>query len=194
MAANAARVAPASRVHPWRSCLPRSRARAAAEPRDRGHRSASDQRARSSVPRRRPRSRNRGGVPPHPRDRRLARPGRDRVRVRRARGARLGEGAASRMAGHARAWHPGAVNPSRPRADRLLRLDRDRFLRWSPASPAPVRRHGDRRGGRGFHCRPGGADARARGSRLGPRDLRLSLGLLAKSYETRANDPERIGR
>ena len=44
-------------------------------------------------------------------DRRAARPGRDRLRLRRARRAGLGEGAAPRVAGHARAGHRGAVHP-----------------------------------------------------------------------------------
>ena len=57
------------------------------------------------VPRRRPRSGDRRSLPPHPRDRRAARPGRDRLRLGRARRAGLGEGAAPRVAGHARPGH-----------------------------------------------------------------------------------------
>ena len=63
-----------------------------------------------AVPRRRPRSRDRRSLPPHPRDRRAARSGGDRLRLGRARRAGLGEGAAPRLAGHARPRH------SRPRS------------------------------------------------------------------------------
>ena len=111
-----------------------------------------------AVPRRRPRSGDRGGLPPHPRHRRAARSGRDRVRVRRARRAGLGEGAAPRVAGHARPRHPRRVHASGPRAARPLRLDRDRLLRRPPPPAAAVRRHGRRGGGRGLHRGPGGAD------------------------------------
>ena len=139
-------------------------------------RSASTRRI-APVPRRRPRSRDRRGLPPHPRDRRAARPGRDRVRLRRARRARLGEGAAPRVAGHARARHRGAADPPGPRAHRLLRLDRNRLLapatsaacsspatwgsrRTTKASPRVRRR------GRSRAPKPAGA-ARPTGSSLG---------------------------
>ena len=50
----------------------------------------------------------------------LARPGRDRVRVGRARRARVGEGAAPRLAGHARSRHSRRVHAAGTRADRAL--------------------------------------------------------------------------
>ena len=128
-------------------------------------------------------------------DRRVARPGRDRVRVGRARRAGLGEGAPPRLAGHARARHPGRVHASGPRAARPLRLDRNRLRGRPLPPPAAVGRPRRRGGRRGLHRGPGRARrSRARRPAGGARRTASRSARLRKSYEARADGSGRVGR
>ena len=132
------------------------------------------ERTHRPVPCRRSRSGDRRGLPAHSGHRRAARPGRDRVRLGRAHRARVGKGAAPRLAGHAWHWYSGDVHAAGTRADRPLRLDRNRLCRGLLPPPAAVRRSQRQRGG-GVHRGPGRARAHTGGSRLGARHLRPGI-------------------
>ena len=88
--------------------------------------------------------------------------------------ARLGKGAAPQLAGHARRRYSRDVHAAGTRADRPLRLDRNRLRGGPLPPPAAVRRH-QRRGAGRVHRGPGRARARAGGSRLGARHVRLGV-------------------
>ena len=145
------------------------------------------------VPCRRSRSGDRRGLPTHSGHRGAARPGGNRVRVGCAHRARLGKGAAPRLAGHARHRYSRHVHAAGTRADRLLRLDRNR-LRGGPLPPLAAVRRYQRRGAGRVHRRPGGARARASGSRLGARHIRLGVHALGQGLRGARRRGRCVGR
>ena len=88
---------------------------------------------------------------------------------------------------------PGIPAPSTgpgARGDRLLRLDRDRLLRRTPPPAASVRRPGHRERTRASPPAQAARTLARAEAGWGRATYALSLGLLEKSYESRAIDPD----